>query len=148
MAKLGVQVRGVREFAFGLIGSRLGMAIAALIVVAFGAHAAAAPDRFPPVGTVGLSQLGLLPPPPSRPEVALTLPDDLAQYEAEVRGAARDAAQAAVGAARPAVLEAVQDYLAANPRLIGPLNAAFASVGLLLLVLAITLCARRMRRSG
>ncbi len=143
MAKVGVRVRGLWAYVGALLGSRLGMAVATLVFVAFGAHTLAAPDRFPPIGTVSLNQLGLLPPAPPKPEVALILPEQIAAYEPEIRAEGRAAAQAA----KPYLVDAAQEFIARHPVAIPILNAAAAAAGFLLMIVSIGFHAGQIRKA-
>lgn len=137
---MGGFLKRLSAYLHDALGARVTVAIAALALVAFLAHAVNAPGRLPPVGAIGLQELGFIAAPPAPPP--LQLPDFLdAATQAQLRQSLRDTAatKAQSGA------EVARAYLAANPNAVGILNWVGFAASLALLLAGIAAMARRQQ---
>jgi hypothetical protein len=118
----------LRAWAKGLLAmftSRLAGAVLLLGLLAFGAHSVFAPARLPPLGSLGLENLGL-----TQGARANPLPIDADTAQA-VRESARDAVQSG--------LPYLEAYLAGHPQSIPWINRALAGLAGVLLAASMTL---------
>jgi hypothetical protein len=119
-SEVGKSTAGIRGYVQSFTTSRVSMALSALLVVAFSTSALYSPERLPPIAPVGLTQAGLIAPPPSL---------DLSTFdvnEADVRAQTQEAASAA----KPYVQEAYDEAHARIPKLPLWLNIAGAVLSL------------------
>ncbi len=110
---------------FAMFTSRLAGAVLLLGILAFGAHSVFAPARLPPLGSLGLQQLGL-----AEAAQIPALPIDAAAAQA-----VRDNAQEAVQAGLPYV----EAYLAGHPQSIPWINRVIAGLAAVLLAASMAL---------
>lgn len=134
-------MNAIRNALVAFLGSRLAIGMAGVLFIAFAAHSLTAPDRLPPFGRVGLSELGILPTPPGLADVPLPafIPDDI---KADLVASANQAAEKAA----PKAAGFVRAYLDAHPDKVRFVNYGATGVFFLLLALTIRLQAATIRR--
>lgn len=103
-----------------MYASRAAGAVFLAILVAFAAHAATAPNRLPPFGTLGLVEIGLVDP-------SLALP---APVDAETLDIITEEVSEARSTAKPFL----QEWLEANPAWVTRINFSGAVIALALLL--------------
>jgi hypothetical protein len=136
-------MNALRNMLVAFLGSRLAIGIAGLLFVAFAAHSLTAPERLPPVGRLGLVELGILEP------VDVLSAVDLPQFIPEdIKSDLKESARAAASSAAPKATGFISAYLEKHQEQIPAINYVVTalSFGLLLLTSWLQTATIRRRR--
>jgi hypothetical protein len=142
-ASLWRAIKLVPAFLRSVIGSRMGMAVSAAFLVAFGVQSLNRPEELPRLGGVPLWQLGIGPAP------AVTLPPvQLPEFiPADIQADAITAARAKALATRDTLTSRTAQRIQANAQLTRAFNYGGTVLALLGLIVATLLRADYLRRT-
>lgn len=127
-AKLASEKNKIITASKSVIGSRVALAVLAMLTIAFAAHLAYAPERLPPLGGFGLTTVGLPP-----------------LDFGEITGIARDARDAAV---REDVGGSVQGFINENRNLVPIFNGIGFGACFILLIWNLVINTREKKFRG
>lgn len=131
----------LRNALVAFLGSRLAIGIAGVLFVAFAAHSLTAPERLPPLGRLGLVELGILE--PVDVMSAVELPEFIPE---DIKADLKQSAQAAASSAAPKATGVIAAYLQNNREQIPAINYAATGLSFGLLMLTFWLQTATIRR--
>lgn len=134
-------MKTLRAFLVSFLGSRLAIGVAGVLFVAFAAQSVTAPQRLPPIGHIGLVELGVIPA-PVVPQIDL-LPSII---PAEIQKDLQTRAQEAAASAAPKAQRRIVDYLRAHPEVTRYVNYGATLASFLLLLLTFQLQTQTIKR--